>query len=278
MTGFYDEVTYKISKLVTNSYSTSFSLGVSLLDPIIRNDIFSIYGFVRFADEIVDTFHDTNKEKLLNDFEASYYLAYREGISLNPILHSFQLTVKKYQIDDALIQAFLKSMRYDLHKKEYDEKGIIEYIYGSADVVGLMCLKVFVYGDEQKYNELKPFAMRLGSAFQKVNFLRDLNNDVTELQRTYFPILRQKSLNHETLKNIIDDITKDFEEARLGILKLPKSSRTGVYTAYLYYLSLLRKIKRTKPKHIMESRIRISNFHKILLLNQAYFSVKANLV
>ncbi len=278
MTGFYDEVTYKISKLVTNNYSTSFSLGVSLLDSSIRKDIFSIYGFVRFADEIVDTFHDTNKEQLLNDFEESYYKAYQEGISLNPILHSFQLTVKKYQIDDALIQAFLTSMRYDLHKKEYDEKGIIEYIYGSADVVGLMCLKVFVYGNEEEYNELKPYAMRLGSAFQKVNFLRDLNNDVSELQRTYFPILRQKPLNQETLRTIIEDINDDFKQARLGILKLPKSARTGVYTAYLYYLSLLRKIKRTKPTRIMESRIRISNFHKILLLNQAYFSVKTNLV
>ena len=278
MKDLYEDVTYKVSKLVTNSYSTSFSLGVWLLHHSIRRAIYSIYGFVRFADEIVDTFHENNKEKLLNEFEANYYKAYDEGISMNPILNAFQLTFKRYNIDDELIQAFLKSMRWDLHKFDYNEREIKEYIYGSADVVGLMCLKVFVDGDNNRYKELKPYAVRLGSAFQKVNFLRDLNADINQLHRTYFPILKHRPLNAETLSFIIDDITRDFNIARKGILMLPETSRTGVYTAYLYYLSLLRKIKKTQPQKIMESRIRISNLHKMVLLNQAYFSVKANLV
>lgn len=277
MKELFDEVSFQCSKIVTQRYSTSFSLGIRLLDRSIRNAIFSIYGFVRFADEIVDTSHDHNKEELLSQFEKDYYKAYDTGISLNPILHSFQATVKKYNIGDDLIQAFLNSMRSDLVKKEFDSKEIKEYIYGSADVVGLMCLKVFVDGDETKYIELKPNAMRLGSAFQKVNFLRDINNDINHLHRVYFPVLRENVLTNEIKQQIIEDIKEDFRIALIGIEKLPKTSKRGVYAAYLYYQKLTRKIEKANAETILAKRIRIPNFIKLWLLGYCIISRKLNL-
>jgi 15-cis-phytoene synthase len=270
MNKLFDEVSFKCSKVVTQHYSTSFSLGIRLLDKSIRNAIFSIYGFVRFADEIVDTFHDHNKEELLSNFEKSYYQAYDNEISLNPILHAFQLTVRNYNIDDELIHAFLKSMKCDLQKKEFDPQEIKEYIYGSADVVGLMCLRVFVNGDENKYVELKPYAMRLGSAFQKVNFLRDINNDINQLHRIYFPVLRNNKLTNEIKKQIIEEINEDYRIALQGIKRLPNSSKIGVFTAYLYYKKLTKKIEKTDAQKVLEKRIRISDFSKIWLLGYCY--------
>ena len=270
MNKLFDEASFKCSKVVTQHYSTSFSLGIRLLDKSIRNAIFSIYGFVRFADEIVDTFHNHNKEELLSNFEKSYYQAYDNEISLNPILHAFQLTVRNYNIDDELIHAFLKSMKCDLQKKEFDPQEIKEYIYGSADVVGLMCLRVFVNGDENKYVELKPYAMRLGSAFQKVNFLRDINNDINQLHRIYFPVLRNNKLTNEIKKQIIEEINEDYRIALQGIKRLPNSSKIGVFTAYLYYKKLTKKIEKTDAQKVLEKRIRISDFSKILLLGYCY--------
>jgi phytoene synthase len=272
MKELFDIVSYKCSKVVTQQYSTSFSMGIKLLDKSIRNAIYSIYGFVRFADEIVDTFHDYDKEELLAQFESSYYSAFKSGISLNPILHSFQLTVNKYNIDDELIQAFLKSMKSDLSKKEFDTQEIKDYIYGSADVVGLMCLKVFVNGNEEIYADLKPYAMRLGSAFQKVNFLRDINNDIGQLHRVYFPILNENTLTNDIKKQIINDINEDYRIALIGIKKLPNSSRKGVYAAYLYYKKLTKKIENANANVLLEKRVRIPNFHKIRLLAYCYLN------
>lgn len=249
-----------------------------MLDKSIRSAICSIYGFVRLADEIVDSFHDFNKEELLSEFEKSYYTAYERRICLNPIIHSFQLTVRKYNIDVELIQAFLKSMRRDLINKEFDTKEIKEYIYGSADVVGLMCLKVFVHGDENKYTELKPYAMRLGSAFQKVNFLRDINNDVNQLHRLYFPILKENKLTNEIKNQIIEDINEDYRIALQGIKKLPKSSGKGVYAAYLYYKKLAKKIEKTNAQKVLDKRIRISNPMKLWLLGYSFFTSKIKMV
>lgn len=278
MTELFDKVSSKTSKMVTHTYSTSFSLGVRLLHRSIREAIYSIYGFVRLADEIVDTFHEYPKEKLLNEFEASYYQALDERISLNPILNAFQQTVRKYSIDDELIQAFLKSMRRDLHKRAYSDEEYKEYIYGSADAVGLMCLKVFVNGDKAKYEELKPYAMHLGSAFQKVNFLRDLKNDLQNLHRIYFPILQEKELDDTTKKEIIREINRDFEEALKGIRKLPNNSRLGVYTAYYYYRNLLYKLEKLPARQILNQRIRISNVRKIYLTAFSCISYELKLI
>ncbi len=277
MKQLFDDVAFKCSKIVTQEYSTSFSMGIKLFDKSIRDSIFSIYGFVRFADEIVDTFHDYDKAVLFSNFEEDYYRAYKQGISLNPILNSFQLTVRKYNIDDALIQAFLKSMHSDLSKKEFDDEEIKAYIYGSADVVGLMCLKVFVNGDEARYQELKPAAMRLGSAFQKVNFLRDISNDVNQLHRIYFPILRDIQLTEDVKKNIIQDINEDFRVALEGIKQLPDNSRNGVYAAYLYYTKLTNKIKRTPVEKLLNERIRIPNRIKMWSLVSIYITNKIKL-
>ena len=227
----FDDVSVNCSKLVTKTYSTSFSLAVKMLAPSIRDAIYSIYGFVRFADEIVDSFHGFDKEKLINDFETDYYKAHTDGISLNPILNAFQTTVKQYNIDDDLVQAFLKSMKLDLYKSEYTKEEYQEYIYGSADVVGLMCLKVFVNGDESRYNELKDSAMRLGSAFQKVNFLRDLKDDMETLNRSYFPDVNMVELNIESKERIIKEIEDDFKKAYIGIMHLPAEAKFDVYTA-----------------------------------------------
>ncbi|AXT50695.1 phytoene/squalene synthase family protein [Aquimarina sp. BL5] len=277
MKELFDDVSFRCSKIVTQNYSTSFSMGIKLFDKSIRDSIYSIYGFVRFADEIVDTFHDYDKATLFSNFEEDYYRAYDQGISLNPILNSFQITVRKYNIDDELIQAFLKSMHSDLSKKEFDDDEIKAYIYGSADVVGLMCLKVFVNGDEERYQALKPAAMRLGSAFQKVNFLRDINDDINELHRIYFPILRDNKLTEDIKKKIIIDINEDFRVALEGIKELPDNSKKGVYAAYLYYTKLTTKIESTPVEKLLNERIRIPNRVKIWSLGSIYISKKLKL-
>jgi phytoene synthase len=279
MKQLFDDVSFKCSKLVTKNYSTSFSLAVYMLSPIIRDAIYSIYGFVRFADEIVDSFHGFDKENLINDFEQEYYKSYHSGISLNPILNSFQHTVKKYNITDDLIQAFLKSMKLDLVKSDYNSKAEYEeYIYGSADVVGLMCLKVFVAGKDHKYEQLKDEAMRLGSAFQKVNFLRDLKDDNLVLNRNYFPGVDLNSFDENAKKMIIKEIQEDFNVAYQGILKLPIEAKFGVYTAFVYYKKLLKKLENTPCHEIGNARIRVSNYTKAGLLAQSFVTYKLKLV
>ncbi|KIQ14078.1 phytoene synthase [Flavobacterium sp. MEB061] len=279
MKSLFDTVSFKCSKLVTKNYSTSFSLAVNMLSPSIRDGIHSIYGFVRFADEIVDSFHDYDKENLISDFEKEYYKAIENGISLNPILNSFQHTVKQYNITDDLVQAFLKSMKLDLIKSNYDTQTEYEdYIYGSADVVGLMCLKVFVKGNNQKYEQLKHEAMRLGSAFQKVNFLRDLKDDNLVLNRNYFPGVDLKSFDENAKTAIIKEIEEDFRIAYQGIVKLPIEAKFGVYTAYVYYKKLLKKLKNTPYYEIGNSRIRVSNYTKAGLLAQSFVTYKLKLV
>ena len=280
MKELFDQVSFDTSKLVTKKYSTSFSLAVKMLSPTIRSAIYNIYGFVRFADEIVDTFHDYKKEELLDDFEKEYYKALENGISLNPILNSFQATVKRYNITDDLVKSFLKSMRADLSKTAYEtQEEYNEYIYGSADVVGLMCLKVFVDGDDEKYNELKNAAMRLGSAFQKVNFLRDLKDDFELLNRSYFPNVDLTSLNTESKHLIIQEIEDDFDFAfNHGILKLPVEAKFGVYMAYRYYRRLLKKLNSVPSSEIIETRVRISDPMKINLLARSYVKYKLNMI
>jgi len=242
MKSLFDSVSYSCSKIVTTSYSTSFSLASKMLSDSIRQDIYNIYGFVRFADEIVDSFHTYDKEELFNDFEVEMYKAIEKKISLNPILNAFQHTVHQYKIEPELYEAFMKSMRLDLHKTDYLTKNEYqEYIYGSADVVGLMCLKVFVNGDDDKYNELKQSAMHLGSAFQKVNFLRDLKADFEDLSRTYFPDTDLNQLDEDSKLRIIEEIQEDFDRGFEGIMKLPVEAKFGVYTAYIYYKKI--KIK-----------------------------------
>jgi 15-cis-phytoene synthase len=279
MKQLFDDVSFKCSKLVTKSYSTSFSLAVYMLSPSIRNAIYSVYGFVRFADEIVDSFHGYDKEKLINDFEIEYYKGLSAGISLNPILNSFQQTVKEYNISDDLVQAFLKSMKLDLIKTDYNSMAEYqEYIYGSADVVGLMCLKVFVKGNEKRYEQLKDEAMRLGSAFQKVNFLRDLKDDNLLLNRNYFPGVDLNSFDEKSKKTIIKEIQEDFKVAYEGIVKLPTEAKFGVYTAYVYYKKLLNKLENTPYHEIGNARIRVSNYTKAGLLAKSFVSYKLRMV
>jgi phytoene synthase len=279
MKQLFDDVSFKCSMLVTKNYSTSFSLAVHMLSPSIRNAIYSIYGFVRFADEIVDSFHSFDKENLINDFEKEYYKAIDSGISLNPILNSFQHTVKEYNITDDLIQSFLKSMKLDLIKSDYNNKEEYnEYIYGSADVVGLMCLKVFVKGNTDRYEQLKHEAMRLGSAFQKVNFLRDLKDDNLVLNRNYFPGFDLNSFDEEAKTAIIKEIEDDFAIAYQGIVKLPIEAKFGVYTAFVYYKKLLNKLKNTPCCEIGNSRIRVSNYTKAGLFAQSFLTYKLKLV
>jgi phytoene/squalene synthetase len=279
MVKLYNDVSFSISKIVTRKYSTSFSIAVSFLNSETQNAIYSIYGFVRLADEIVDTFHEYDKASLLNDFEKDYYKSYQQGISLNPVLHAFQHTVRKYGISDTLIQAFLQSMKVDLVKQgSYNKSEIKEYIHGSAEAVGLMCLYVFVKGDLALYEELKYPAMKLGSAFQKVNFLRDLKTDLQELGRNYFPELDGISFKQDTKELIIRDIEADFSASLPGIKKLPKDVKVPVLIAYYYYLNLLKKISRTPFTELVHKRIRIPNFRKYLLLNKAYLAVKFNLI
>ena len=279
MKSIFDTVSFECSKNVTKSYSTSFSAAVKMLAPSIRQDIYNIYGFVRFADEIVDTFHEYNKEDLFDLFEKDLQTALQNKISLNPILNSFQHTVHKYQIPNSMINAFMKSMRLDLVKTEYKTfEEYNEYIYGSADVVGLMCLKVFVNGDEAKYNELEHSAMRLGSAFQKVNFLRDLKADFEDLSRTYFPNTDLTKLDEESKNKIIQEIEADFEAGYQGIVNLPLEAKFGVYTAYIYYKKLLSKLKKTPSAEIKNTRIRVSDYQKYGLFAKCYFTYKLNII
>lgn len=279
MKSIFDNVSQECSKLVTNAYSTSFSMATKMLAESIRQDIYNIYGFVRFADEIVDTFHDYDKEKLFSEFSTSLENALNDKISLNPILNSFQETYHKYNIDKHLVDAFMHSMELDLHKKDYlTEEEYRNYIYGSADVVGLMCLKVFVKGDNEKYEDLKNSAMSLGSAFQKVNFLRDLKADFEDLSRTYFPNTDLNHLDELSKKAIIDDIESDFSKGLQGIKKLPLEARFGVFMAYRYYNKLLQKLKKTPALEIKSTRIRVPNYKKIELLTRSYVKYQLNLL
>ncbi|MFD0837497.1 phytoene/squalene synthase family protein [Mariniflexile aquimaris] len=279
MKSLFDSVSYSCSKTVTNMYSTSFSLATKMLAPSIRMDIYNIYGFVRFADEIVDSFHDYDKETLFNKFSEDLELALKDKISLNPILNSFQHTYHKYNIDKSMVDAFMKSMRLDLHKSTYLNEGDYkEYIYGSADVVGLMCLKVFVKGDLEKFNALKDSAMSLGSAFQKVNFLRDLKADFDELNRSYFPNVDLNQLDENSKQQIIDDIENDFEQGLSGIKKLPLEAKFGVFMAYRYYKQLLKKLKKTPALQIRNTRIRVSNPKKVELLMRSYVKYQLNIL
>ena len=279
MKSIFDDVSRQCSKIVTHSYSTSFSIATKLLSPSIRQDIYNIYGFVRFADEIVDTFHEYDKEKLFDRFHQDLHEAISHRISLNPVLNAFQETVHKYDISPDLYEAFMSSMEKDLYKSNYmSDAEYKEYIYGSADVVGLMCLKVFVKGDHEKYNQLKADAMRLGSAFQKVNFLRDLKADVEHLERSYFPNVNLKTLDEEAKNKIISEIDQDFEAGFNGIVHLPVEAKLGVYTAYIYYKKLLEKLKETPSLEIKNKRIRVPNHQKAGLLAKSYVSCRLNLI
>ena len=279
MIQLYNEVSFRISKIVTQSYSTSFSIAVGFLNPENRDAIYSIYGFVRLADEIVDSFHEYNKQLLLQNFERDYYDALENGISLNPVLNSFQQTVRKYKIYDDLIQAFLKSMKTDLLKSDHITKSETDdYIYGSAEVVGLMCLKVFVNGEEALFDELKEPARRLGAAFQKVNFLRDIKNDMQNLNRKYFHNTVNREFDETAKEEIVNDIIADFEFSLTGLKKLPQNSKLGVLIAYYYYLNLLKKIRKTPALELLDRRIRVKDSVKFLILLRAIIVTKLNLI
>lgn len=272
----YNTTTLKCSKLITQHYSTSFTMGIRTLDRKFHLPIYAIYGFVRYADEIVDTFHGYNKKELLLKFKQDTYSAIEEGISLNPVLHSFQLVVNAYKIEKELIEAFLYSMEMDLYHQEYNNEGYQEYIYGSAEVVGLMCLRVFCEGDEAMYERLKAPAQSLGSAFQKVNFLRDMKSDYHERGRVYFPQVDFEKFDQDAKTAIEADIQKDFDDAYQGILKLPQGAKLGVYLAYIYYLKLFAKIKKLPPATILNQRIRVPDSRKMTLLVQTYFKYRFN--
>ena len=274
----FDNVSVQCSKIATRAYSTSFTLGIYFLKIRLRNPIYSIYGFVRFADEIVDSFHGYDKKYLLEKFKSDTYEAIEQGISLNPVLNSFQHVVNQYKIDKTLIEAFLASMEMDLDKQNYSKEKYDEYILGSAEVVGLMCLHVFTEGNAKLYEELKPFAMKLGAAFQKVNFLRDLKADYTELNRSYFPGIDLEKFSIKAKREIENEIENDFKEALTGIKKLPTSSKGGVYLAYVYYRSLFNKIKRMPAERILTERIRISNGGKLRLMANSMFQYKMNML
>jgi phytoene/squalene synthetase len=278
MKTLFDSVSHEMSQLTTKRYSTSFSLGISFLHKDLHQPIYAIYGFVRFADEIVDSFHDFDKEALLADFKQQTYAAIDKGISLNPILNSFQWAVNAYQIPFELIETFLQSMEMDLDKKAYDVGNYEQYILGSAEVVGLMCLKVFVNGDESEYNRLKPAAMKLGSAFQKINFLRDLKADYQELGRTYFPKIDLNAFDTTVKKEIEADIEIDFQLGYEGIKQLPKNARFGVYMAYIYYYKLFKKIKTTTADTILNERVRIPNNKKYRLFLTSYVRHNLNML
>lgn len=271
----YKDTSYKLSKRLTLSYSTSFSWGIKAFKPEYRNPIFAIYSYVRVADEIVDTFHDFDKKELLIKFEDDTWEAIEKGVSTNPVLQSFQETVNKYKIDYKLIKAFLKSMEMDLSNSSYDRIVYDDYIYGSAEVVGLMCLKVFVNGSDEKYDELEYSARMLGAAFQKVNFLRDIKSDIIERGRIYLPGVSELTyINNHNKKELEKEIDREFHSAFLGIIKLPIGVKLGVYSAYLYYLMLFKKIKRMDVDKLMSKRVRISNFYKLYLLLKSFFQVK----
>jgi len=279
MKTIFDDVSYDCSKIVTKTYSTSFSLATKMLSKGIRQHIYNIYGFVRFADEIVDSFHDYDKEALFKDFSSDLEKSLKNKIHLNPILNSFQATYHKFNIDKDLVDSFMSSMKKDLYKTKYlSNQEYEDYIYGSADVVGLMCLKVFVNGDSKKYEELKSFAMRLGSAFQKVNFLRDLKDDFEVLNRTYFPNTDLNQLDEESKIKIIEEIEGDFKEGLNGIKKLPIEAKFGVFMAYRYYSQLLKNLKKTPALDIKNTRIRVPNYKKIELLTRSYVKYQLNLL
>jgi len=278
MKPLFDKVSQKTSKIVTRQYSTSFSLGIRSLHADFHAPIYGIYGFVRLADEIVDTFHEFNKFELLSEFKSETYKSIERGISLNPILNSFQGVVNSYGIERELIDTFLRSMEMDLSKKSYTEGGYKEYILGSAEVVGLMCLRVFTEGDGEQYEKFKPYAMALGSAFQKINFLRDLRADYVGMGRIYFPNVDIDHLNEQTKSEIEKDIASDFDMGLLGIRMLSKKSRLGVYVAYIYYRALFNKIKKLKASDILDERIRIPNSHKFVLLASSYLRNALNVL
>jgi phytoene/squalene synthetase len=278
MKELFDNVSHEMSLLTTKRYSTSFSMGISFLHKELRKPIYAIYGFVRFADEIVDSFHGFEKEELLADFKRQTYESIDKGISLNPILNSFQWAVNTYRIPRELIDTFLSSMEMDLEKHEYDKDKYELYILGSAEVVGLMCLKIFVRGNEEEYERLKPLAMKLGSAFQKINFLRDLKADYQELGRTYFPGIDLNEFNSTVKKQIEEDIEIDFQLGYEGIKQLPKNARFGVYMAYIYYYKLFKKIKSTSPQVILTERVRIPNNRKYGLFVTSYVKHNLNLI
>lgn len=278
MKAIFDNLSQDMSKMTTRRYSTSFSLGIRFLNKELHKPIYSIYGFVRFADEIVDSFDGFDKEILLAEFKKDTYEAIEKGISLNPILNSFQWAVNKYRVPLDLIETFMNSMEMDLDKKVYDKDTYEKYILGSAEVVGLMCLKIFVSGDEDEYQRLKMNAMKLGSAFQKINFLRDLNDDFNELGRTYFPGINMNDFNNIVKKEIEADIEKDFRLGYEGVLMLPKRARFGVYMAYKYYFKLFKKIKRTKAERILEERVRIPNRKKARILVTSYVRHNLNIL
>ncbi len=274
----FDRVSLKCSKITTTSYSTSFSIGIKLLHKKFHDPIYAIYGFVRFADEIVDTFHEHNKTVLLDRFKEETYKAIEDGISLNPILNSFQWAVNKYQIDHKLIDTFLHSMKMDLHQNFHDQASYEEYILGSAEVVGLMCLQVFCEGDKAMYESLKYQAMKLGSAFQKINFLRDLQADFQHLGRTYFPGVDMSRFDEKVKKEIEADIEKDFAKGLEGIMNLPMGAKLGVYVAYVYYYNLFNKIKNIPASELMRKRARIPNLKKIGLVFSSYFRLRFNML
>ena len=278
MKPLFDNISRKSSKMVTKAYSTSFSMGIKFLAKRFHDPIYGVYGFVRLADEIVDSFHDYDKRQLLAEFKVDTYKAIEQKISLNPILNSFQEVVNTYQIDLWTIETFLKSMEMDLDKNTYDQHGYEEYILGSAEVVGLMCLSVFTEGNKTMYEELKPYAMKLGSAFQKINFLRDFKADADALGRLYFPQLRTQAFDQITKEEIENDIIKDFKMGFEGIKKLPKDARFGVYVAYIYYSQLLAKIMDMPASVIMEERVRISDKRKYALFFGSYFRHSFNLL
>jgi len=278
MINIFHAVSQECSRITTERYSTSFSSSIKLLHRDMRTPVHNIYGFVRFADEIVDTFHEHDKDELLAQFKKETYDAFSRGISLNPILNSFQLTVNRYNIPNDLVESFFNSMEMDLSKTTYNSEGYAAYIYGSAEVVGLMCLCVFCEGDMKLYEQLKPAAQALGAAFQKVNFLRDVKADYESLNRTYFPEVDFLNFTPHNKLQIEEDIAMDFKKAYDGIIKLPVKSRFGVYVAYKYYLSLFKKIKRTQPARILQQRIRIPNYGKIFIVAKASLRSQFNLL
>jgi len=277
MLSLYNQTCLECSSLITRRYSTSFSMGIRVFDKKYRAPIYAIYGFVRFADEIVDTFHDFPKKELLDKFRNDTYEAIELGISLNPVLHSFQNVVNKYNIERDLIDAFLDSMEMDLNLNAYEDNLYQKYIYGSAEVVGLMCLRVFVNGDDQLYHHLYPSARSLGSAFQKINFLRDIKSDFDERGRVYFPGVDFRSFNLRDKLQIESDIKKDFDDALIGITQLPQGVRFGVYLAYKYYTKLFQKIKSASPSKVKEERIRVNDSRKVVLLFSSAFRLRFNL-
>ncbi len=274
----FRETCLQCSKVITEAYSTSFTLGIKTLDKKFHLPVYAIYGFVRYADEIVDTFHDYDRRKLLFDFKKQTYEAISSGISLNPVLHAFQCVVNDYDIDKAYIEAFLNSMEMDLEDKSYDKSLYNEYIYGSAEVVGLMCLKVFCEGNKEQFERLKKPAQSLGAAFQKVNFLRDMRSDFDERGRVYFPKVDYNKFSNKCKAEIEADIVQDFEAAYAGILALPRSARMGVYLAYVYYMKLFKKIQNLPATQILKERVRVPDNTKLALLLGSYLKYRLNVI